>query len=829
MSPPLPPLAQDAHRLAEDVAAACARIMPTWPLDRLIAVNPYAGWSDHPMAQAASELGVLSGARLLMPRAWYQAHWQSGLLQPQHLHAACAESGAGLSPADAVGVLHRPEPAVAALPLATDVCEGIAASGRVQAWRTIVTHQISQHCAAHFDQGQATWQAARSQGLLAGWRQQLAADRGLPWRTGRRHIERRLKSLPAGPLPLIAEALRALGVPAGGRQRYLTALLLSLNGWAAWCAYQAWQARLDATPGDAASADPDGLTVELLAIRLSWELLLLEDAPAGAVDPSWTQAWGGADGQVKALMDAQGLDWVWQRALEIAQTEPVLNALAGRVPGNGRPAEAAGRAVQAVFCIDVRSEVMRRALESVSPQVSTHGFAGFFGVAMDHTPLGGRLTQPQLPGLLAPRLHATEAAPDVGLGQRLAERRRQALALGQRWDAFKGSASSTFGFVEACGLAYAGALLRASLPSGRAASRWEGAGLDARSQNVLRPVLADVGPAEKVRMAHDILTAMGLRSSFAPLLLLAGHGSQSANNPQAAGLNCGACGGQTGEMNARVLAGLLNDPAVRQGLRTVGIDIPAQTHVIAGLHNTTTDEIGLCDTADAPATHHGAIEVLKGWLHAAGDRARAERAGSLGLGALARSPARLHRALRERANDWAQLRPEWGLAGNAFFVAAPRTRTQGTDLAGRAFLHDYDHRQDPEGAVLAQIMTAPMVVAHWINMQYHASTVDNGRYGSGNKTLHNVVGGHIGVFEGNGGDLRIGLPWQSLHDGQALRHMPVRLSAFIEAPTGAIDAVLAQHQGLRQLLDHGWLQLFQIDPEGSTIHRYAAANWSTVL
>ncbi len=55
------------------------------------------------------------------------------------------------------------------------------------------------------------------------------------------------------------------------------------------------------------------------------------------------------------------------------------------------------------------------------------------------------------------------------------------------------------------------------------------------------------------------------------------------------------------------------------------------------------------------------------------------------------------------------------------------------------------------------IMTAPMVVTNWINLQYHASTVDPTRYGSGNTMLHNVVGGRIGVFEGNGGDLRIGM------------------------------------------------------------------------
>ena len=73
------------------------------------------------------------------------------------------------------------------------------------------------------------------------------------------------------------------------------------------------------------------------------------------------------------------------------------------------------------------------------------------------------------------------------------------------------------------------------------------------------------------------------------------------------------------------------------------------------------------------------------------------------------------------------------------------------------------------------------MVTHWINMQYHVSAVDNRRYGSGNKVLHNVVGGRLGVFDGNGGDLRIGLLWQSLHDGTHLRHTPLRLSVFIEA------------------------------------------------
>jgi uncharacterized protein YbcC (UPF0753/DUF2309 family) len=100
-------------------------------------------------------------------------------------------------------------------------------------------------------------------------------------------------------------------------------------------------------------------------------------------------------------------------------------------------------------------------------------------------------------------------------------------------------------------------------------------------------------------------------------------------------------------------------------------------------------------------------------------------------------------------------------------VAAPRARTRGLDLSGRCFLHDYDWTRDAGFGVLELIMTAPMVVASWINLQYYGSSVDPAAFGSGDKTLHNVVGATIGVLEGNGGDLRVGLPWQSVHDGRS--------------------------------------------------------------
>ncbi|MCA9172533.1 MAG: DUF2309 family protein, partial [Planctomycetales bacterium] len=170
-----------------------------------------------------------------------------------------------------------------------------------------------------------------------------------------------------------------------------------------------------------------------------------------------------------------------------------------------------------------------------------------------------------------------------------------------------------------------------------------------------------------------------------------------------------------------------------------------------------------------------------------------------------------------RSDDWSEVRPEWGLAGNAAFIAAPRELTKSLSLGGRSFLHSYNYANDPVFAVLEQIMTAPMVVAHWINMQYYASTVDPVHYGSGNKTVHNVVG-RFGIFSGNGGDLMTGLPWQSVHDGKEYQHHPLRLLAVLAAPRAAIESVIAKHQLVANLLTNGWLHLIAV--EQSDFYRY---------
>jgi uncharacterized protein YbcC (UPF0753/DUF2309 family) len=210
-----------------------------------------------------------------------------------------------------------------------------------------------------------------------------------------------------------------------------------------------------------------------------------------------------------------------------------------------------------------------------------------------------------------------------------------------------------------------------------------------------------------------------------------------------------------------------------------------------------------------------ALDRLADVVAKAGAIARTER--------LSRLPgATSERDVIARAANWAETRPEWGLAGCKYFIAAPRHYSAQTSLEGQSFLHDYDHVADGQNnyAVLELILTAPVVVASWISLQYYASTVAPDLYGSGNKLLHNVVGG-IGVYEGNGGQLRTGLPMQSVSGGTGFGHDPVRLTVCIDAPTTAISDVLEKHPSVRALFDNGWLHLMAFDAAGKLAHRYA--------
>jgi uncharacterized protein YbcC (UPF0753/DUF2309 family) len=804
----------DRAALNEAVERACARIAPTWPLDRFIAVNPFWPLTHKPLPDVAGDLASLSGARLLMKREWYAEEWRAGRFRSEHLREAIAESGADVTEHDLIASFWIGEPKPSRRPLVVDVMEALRRREHELTWRDFVMERISRFCASYFDDGQAQVSGVREGGFYASWRAQAKTDQMPYLFMALAKYRGTVLSLPNTADEMIALGCLDLGVPVEERERYLSALLLDVNGWASWCAYLRWTARQ-------AGGDDDHLR-ELLAIRLGWEWILFCSSDE-AIRAEWRFAmtsWSAID---RAAQLARSNDWILQRAVEIAW----LSQVRPKLPQGFDATRPATPKVQAAFCLDVRSEVFRRALETQDVGIQTLGVAGFFGVPIEYVPLAADAGRPQLPAILAPKYRVT----DTGVSEDLEATRRARLDAAHAWKAFKSSSLSSFAFVDAVGLFFGRNLFRDTFRSERHRGDYlDRAGLTADEDKTRMPRLTSrvdgtpLSADERCAIAATFLRTMGLTRSFARLVLLVGHGSETRNNAHAAGIDCGACGGHPGDVNARAAAALLNDPDVRAGLVARGIEVPASTFFVGALHNTTTDEVTLFPEGAGARTHQVDLADAQAVLDRAGVTTRRERAPRLGLGDL--SDEKLHAAVVKRATNWAEVRPEWGLAGNAVFIVAPRERSRHMDLEGRAFLHDYRFEDDKDLAILEAVMTGPMVVAHWINFQYYASTVDNARYGCGNKVLHNIVGGHLGVFEGNGGDLRIGLSLQSLHDGERWVHTPVRLAVFIEASRAAIDGVLAKHPKVAELVDNEWLHLFQLDATERSVFARRNREWT---
>lgn len=816
-SPIAPALGRDAtHAAAEAARRAAARIAPLWPLRSFVAVNPFLGVTDMPFNDAAHWMASVAGARLTMSRAYYLDAISTGRIDRDDLAAALAEAPKPAGPLRTTDALadsaRRVEPARSPiLRTAADVLSEV--SGRD--WTSFVTDNLSEFLADYFDEGQAFWTSPhRGEGLYAAWRQWAAIDR-TPEITGLRGFRTEVAALPATATETIAAGADALGIQAEGLEIYFHRLLMTVGGWAAYARYRVWQSDLRGEAND--------LLVELLAIRLAWDVAIERCSRESS---GFAEKWRAARSAMVSAPSAGGGHYATDGFLQLAFEKSYQRTLFGRLAAAPSATASPRPKLQAAFCIDVRSEVFRRALESVSPDIETIGFAGFFGFPIEYVPLGQNTGGAQCPVLLTPKVVVCEAVRDATpeeeasiLDLRLVRRR-----VTKAWKSFKLAAVSSFAFVETMGLTFLGKLATDGLGLSRTVPHPATEHLDRAVHDRLMPRIEPAvvsGRAtgftdtSRVDMAEAALTAMSLTKGFGRVVMIVGHGSTTVNNPHGSGLDCGACGGHTGEANARVAAAIMNDRTVRSGLAARGITIPDDTIFLGALHDTTTDSVRIFDAETVPPSHAADLAEARAWLARAGVLARAERSARLHLDA--RQP--VDPQIMTRSEDWAQVRPEWGLAGCAAFIAAPRARTKGRDLGGRVFLHDYDWRTDRGFRTLELIMTAPMVVASWISLQYFGSVVDNRVFGSGNKTLHNVVG-TIGVFEGNGGDLRTGLPWQSLHDGEKLIHEPLRLSVVIAAPVEEMSRVIARHRHVRDLLDNGWLHLFAMSDEGKIAARY---------
>lgn len=804
------------------VALASRSVAPLWPLESAIAVNPLAAFEDLPFDEAVRKASRRFGARGSLPLpAWRQLLDKGRIDRDMLRDAAIAKTGT------VYRALTTVAPGVSALDLLMARLVDIEITDRSEQVRKLPPDAafIAKWCGAFFDQGLAVSPMPhRELGLYRAVLGLAGKDRDYLRLTGKAG-KQLLLTVPRDPLEAIAEGLAARD----GQEdqlEHLESLVARLPGWAGHIRWLREHADPDAASGRTASM------ADLLAL---WFLVeragCLSERPRRSEECDAAPALASHFGFDMASLEGrqaerfreiaampedelgaifmQAAEWTYANAL----VSKIQSSVRHKFTTSTRPD------AQLVFCIDVRSEPFRRALEAQG-NYETYGYAGFFGLPIALHPVGSERRRRLLPVLLSPQ-HDVGEGPVPGHEQEAAEialeDARDAKAA-EIFNAAKLGTSTAFATAEAMGPLGALAMMaRTVMPE---ATRRASSALHIDRSGALRPDIAAskhggsdtcLTLEEKVGYATAFFRLTGMPADTARLVVLAGHGGSAVNNPYAAALDCGACGGHAGGSNARILADILNDDAVREALCARAIAIPSSTCFMAAEHNTTTDEVTLLDRDAVPESHQQDLRKLSQDLGHAAARNRETRAKRLG-----RKP----RDLLTGAVHWAEIRPEWGLAGNAAFIVGSRELTSSIDLDGRAFLHSYDWEADEDGSALTTILTAPMVVAQWINCQYLFSTIDNTQYGSGDKTTHNVIGG-IGVLQGNGGDLRVGLPRQSLFedDGRPF-HVPQRLLTIVVAPPGRVQTIVESNDLLSRLFDNGWVQLVVIDPQSGEARKW---------
>ena len=790
-----------SHALSNQIDSASSKIAPLWPLSHFVAVNPFIGFADQNFARTAQVHKCVQGSDLVMPIAWFKGKFESGEIGLENLRAVVAIASPELIESfEFANQALTAENLVALLaesPKGTDslyqTCSFSAYldSREGTQWQHLIREEVAKWVAAYDDEGQSSWKFPwKDMSLFAGWKAAAQIDRN-PELNGLSGFRKFVARLPDDPYAVIDQAIEALQMPYDRIESLLYRNMLTLPGWAGHLRYKDRELEIRGESGDS--------LLQLLAILLSYDMALYanhsenKDLVLGwqrnlMEDPS-------EDGSLVLPIDlAQRL--VWQSAMEHVFEQKLRGEIASKAKS-----EAASQRpkVQAIFCIDVRSEVFRRSLESTGMKIQTFGFAGFFGLPIEHRIPGLGDSEARCPVLMVPPLRSCESKSGIKVSEfdQLVLRRVDARESKRTWKRFKEAASSCFTFVETIGLSYGVELVKDAFALYAKSSHDKGA-----------PGFLDkLSIAERVSLAEDILKGLGLLENFAHIVLFCGHGSATKNNPYASGLDCGACGGHAGDANARLAAALLNQTDVRTELSERGILIPSDTVFIGGLHNTTTDEVSLFDYEAADAR---LIEQLTVSLDQASLLCATERFARFSEAA---KQSDILSAVRSRSRDWSQVRPEWALAGNAAFIIAPRAWTAEANLQSRAFLHEYSAKSDPTGTVLESVIAGPMVVGSWINLQYFGSSTDNAHFGSGHKSIHNVVGG-VGVALGNEYDLRPGLSLQSLHDGKKLIHEPLRLHACIAAETKILDDILERQDHVRNLVENGWIHLIALGEDG---------------
>jgi uncharacterized protein len=732
-----------------------------------------------------------------------------------------------------------------------------------------VHETLIRFCASFIDQGFASWQMpAREKGFFACFVQVLSMCKSIATNAHRELLAelQRIRQHQLTAEQIFTYALEELGVSEDELERFVAESVLALRGWASMI----WQ--LESRPDRCVRPLSDGAFFEFVTIRLLLDVISLRATlqelgrkatpvaairdlpmqnPKPASDRLDVRAFsifqiaqvtglGPADlfnlptsEWVRGIDEIESFSEIERRSIlhEAYERHFRWRALRAIAVHKERlvPPPRTG-SFQAVFCIDAREESFRRHLEELDPDCQTFGTAGFFGIPIRYKGVADATYASLCPIVLRPKYWVNEEV--VFSLEEVHERRAWArrtlgtashrLHVGSR--TFTGGAIVTTLFGSLASIPLIARILFPTLT----ARLKKSAGVLVEPPPVTRLRIeresATAGPgedqiglslAEMVQHCETALRDIGLTTNFSGVVLWVGHGSQCMNNPHESAYDCGACSGNSGGPNARLLAAMLNDGRVREQLEQRGITIPTDTYFVAAQHNTCNDSMTYYDLAAMPSRKVKEFKTIRRIVSDACMRNAHERCRQFETADLAMSFSAAHRHVEARSEDLAQTRPEYGNASNALCLVGRRDRFRGLFLGRRSFMMSYDPMQDDANAtILARILSAVVPVCSGINMQYTLSAMDPVGWGCGSKLPHNITS-LLGVMDGAMSDMRTGLPLQGTDI-----HEPMRLLFVIETTPESILSIMGRNATIGKILGNGWAQLAVLNPQTNELSYY---------
>jgi len=247
--------APDRTVLWNEAAAASRQIPPLWTLRDYVAVNPFLGFTDRSVAEAAREVHDGWGGRILPGVDFYRRRWREGAIGEDDLDRAARR--ARRDPSLLRDVLEGMEPApVRSTAVEPTVAERVDAA-RGTRWEPRLIRHVSRWCALYTQRDGDGGESGEGgcPGLFTFWWKTGRWDRSLEV-AGLKGWRRWMERLPAEPDRALSMALEEIQVPPAARARYFARLLSGVFGWASYLRRGSWEA----------GVDPTAVT-ELLAVR----------------------------------------------------------------------------------------------------------------------------------------------------------------------------------------------------------------------------------------------------------------------------------------------------------------------------------------------------------------------------------------------------------------------------------------------------------------------------------------------------------------------------------------------------------------------------------